>query len=433
MAEERVVSDVVCPFCGCCCDDLEIVVIGNQISEVRNACALGRSKFESRMEGRIRKPRRNFGSLVEIDLEEAVKLSAKILSGARYPLLWGWSCTTCEAQKVGVELAEEVGGIIDNTTSTCHGPSMLAVHDVGESSCTLGEARHRADLVVYWGCNPVHSHPRHMKRYSILSEGRFRKRRDERKTIVVDVRRTATARMADEFIRIEPNGDYEALTAIRMCLKGESLEQEKIAGIPSSKFEEIADEMMSCQYGIMFFGLGLTMSKGKARNVEAALSLVRELNAKTKFTIMPMRGHFNVTGANQLLAWQTGYPFAVDLSHGYPRYNPGETSAIEIAKRKDCDAILVVASDPISSFPLEASRHLFSIPILAIDPHETPTTKVASVVIPSAMVGVEARGTIYRMDGVPLELKKVVEPPKGVVQDEEILSAILKEVRRLRR
>ncbi|MBO3803594.1 MAG: formylmethanofuran dehydrogenase subunit B [Candidatus Brockarchaeota archaeon] len=433
MSEERTVRDVACPFCGCCCDDLEVTVANDRIVRVRNACALGRSKFESALEGRVPNPRRNFGNAVEVRFSEAVELSAKILSEARYPLLWGWSCTTSEAQRVGVELAEEVGGVIDSTTSTCHGPGILAVHDVGESSCTLGEVRHRADLVVYWGCNPVHAHPRHMQRYTVLSEGRFRKRRKDRRMVVVDVRRTATARMADEFIQIEPNGDYEALTAIRMCIRGEELEQENVAGVPSGRFEELADEMMSCEFGAMFFGLGLTMSEGKSRNVDAALSLVRELNERTKFVIIPMRGHFNVTGANEVLAWQTGYPFAVDFSQGYPRYNPGETTAVDIAKRGDCDAALVVASDPISNFPIGAARHLASIPLVAIDPHETATTKVANVVFPSAIVGIEAGGTVYRMDGVPIELKKVIEPPKGSFRDEEILSAILKAVRALRR
>jgi formylmethanofuran dehydrogenase subunit B len=48
-------------------------------------------------------------------------------------------------------------------------------------------------------------------------------------------------------------------------------------------------------------------------------------------------------------------------------------------------------------------------------------------------VGIEAGGTTYRMDGVPLPLRKVVEPPEGVKTDEEILSAILRRVRELKR
>jgi formylmethanofuran dehydrogenase subunit B len=37
------------------------------------------------------------------------------------------------------------------------------------------------------------------------------------------------------------------------------------------------------------------------------------------------------------------------------------------------------------------------------------------------------------MDHVPLPLKKVVDPPEGVLSDEEILRRILSEVRKMRK
>jgi formylmethanofuran dehydrogenase subunit B len=60
------------------------------------------------------------------------------------------------------------------------------------------------------------------------------------------------------------------------------------------------------------------------------------------------------------------------------------------------------------------------------------TAMVGDVVIPSAIVGIEKAGTAYRMDHVPLPLKKVVEPPKGLLSDEEILRKIMEEVRRIK-
>ena len=42
---------------------------------------------------------------------------------------------------------------------------------------------------------------------------------------------------------------------------------------------------------------------------------------------------------------------------------------------------------------------------------------------------IEIEGTAYSMDRVPLPLKKVVQPPNGILSDEEILSKILKEVK----
>ena len=192
---------------------------------------------------------------------------------------------------------------------------------------------------------------------------------------------------------------------------------------------EIADVLINCDFGVLFYGMGLAQSEGKNRNIEAAIELVRDLNARTKFSIMPMKGHFNVTGADAVLAWQTGYPFAVDFSLGYPRYNPGESTTTEILMRHESDAFLAVASDPVAGFPQAAVKHLFENPLIVIDPHLNATSLMADVIFPSAIVGIEKEGTAYRMDQVPLPLKKVVKPPTGVLDDEEILSKILEEVK----
>jgi formylmethanofuran dehydrogenase subunit B len=420
-----VVSNVVCPVCGCCCDDIELVIENNRIVEARNACAMGAAKFEKHhlhrnTDAYVRKN----GKLTKTTIEEAIQESARILSEASYPLLYGWSSTSCEAIKAGIELTEEVGGIIDNTSTVCHGPSILAVQNVGLIGATLGQIRHRADLIIYWGSNPWSAHPRHMERYTALSDGRFQRNIWRRVTARVraDSVRKKIARIVGIFFK---RGEKYLSRETEKKFEAVPEEERKliVVDVRKTRSAELAD---------IFFGLGLTMSKGKLRNVEAAIKLTQELNERTKFIIIPMRGHFNVTGANTVFTWQTGYPYAVDFSLGYPRYNPGETSAIDVLRRGDVDAALVIASDPVSNFPREAVRHLIDIPLIVIDPHLSPTATVADVVIPSAFVGIEAEGTAYRMDHVPLPLKKVVEPPDGILSDEEILRRILSEVRRLK-
>ena len=127
------------------------------------------------------------------------------------------------------------------------------------------------------------------------------------------------------------------------------------------------------------------------------------------------------------------YPFAVDFSQGYPRYNPGETSVVDILCRDESDAALVIASDPVAHFPQKAVENLVKKPLITIDPEVSPTSLMSDVVIPSAFVGIENSGTAYRMDHVPLPLKKVVEPPETCYPDQEILRKILNEVKRMRR
>jgi formylmethanofuran dehydrogenase subunit B len=472
-----VINSVTCPICGCLCDDIEVTVENNEVVKMKNGCAVCEAKFIGyKGEHRIHTPLvRKEGKLVPVSMEEAVHKAAEILANANYPILYGWSSTSSEAQRIGVELAEEVGGVLDNTAVVCHGPSILGVQEVGIPTCTLGQIRHRADLIIYWGCDPWSAHPRHLERYTSFTEGRFegsewktymnkvkasagKKKllsaqrieakkpasmaeslpinmppetlhKQGRKLIVIDVRKSMSAEMADYFIQVEPNKDYELMQAIRVLVQDGELDVEKVAGVPVEYLKEVADALVNCEFGVIFFGMGLTQTAGKFRNIEVAISLIRDLNMRTKFAIMPMRGHFNVTGANVVSAWQTGYPFGVDFSLGYPRYNPGETTCMDVLLRGEQDASLVIAADPGANFPKRAVENMVKKPLIVIDPHMNATAMLGDIVFPSAFVGIEVEGTAYRMDHVPLPLKKVVEPPEGVLSDEEILKRILEEVR----
>jgi formylmethanofuran dehydrogenase subunit B len=427
---KKTIPNVICPFCGSTCDDIEVTVENGKVT-TRGGCSTSLSKFlNCNVERPLTPLVKKDGELRETSYEDAIRRSAEILANAKYPLLYGWGSTCNEAVRTGLELAEWVGGVMDNTATFCHGPSLLASQEVGMVTGTLGEAMHQADLIIYWGSNPVHSHPHHVMRYSALSKGRYRPSRKSRTMVVVDVRKTDTAKLADQFIEVTPNGDYEFMCALRMAIRGDELEQDVIAGVPAKRIEELAELMISCQFGVLFFGLGLTATQGRHRNVDIALSLVRDLNARTKFLIFPMRGHFDITGACQVSSWTTGYPYAVDLSQGYPRYNPGDTTTIDILAREDCDAALVIAADAVSNFPVEATKNLAKVPVITIDPHLSPTALISEVVFPSTFVGIETGGVIYRMDGVALMTKPVVSPPPGVHSDVEILQDILSQVKK---
>ncbi len=424
------VTDVVCPLCGCVCDDVVVEVEDNKVTKVKGACAVGKSKLMGH--GRITSPAiRENGVLKDCSYDEAIKRAAEILAAARRPLMYGWSSTVCEASKVGIELAEEIGAVIDNTASVCHGPSVLAIQDVGLPSCTLGEVKNRADLVIYWGANPAAAHGNHMKRYSYISKGYFLPEgKKEKKLAVVDVRETKSAKLADVFIRIEPGKDYLVLSALRALLLGyDDVVPEEVGGVSKKDLLELVQMMKETKFGIIFFGMGVTHSRGRHNNIVNAIQVTRAAHKHTKFNIMPMRGHYNVNGFNQVCTWETGFPFSVDLSEGYAWYNPGETSSTDLLMRGECDAALFIATDPGAHFPGESIRHLSKIPVIQIDPYANPTTEFADVVIPAAISGIEAEGTVYRMDNIPLRLRKMIETE--YMTDEAIMKGILKETRLL--
>jgi len=418
------ITNVTCPFCGCLCDDLDVVVDGDRIVEVKNACVLGKDTFLHHRKG-LAEPRINGRSASS---EECLAEAARILAGARYPLIYGLASTESRAHRKAVELADLIGANIDHCSSVCHGPTAQGIQTVGAPTCTLGEVKNRADLVIFWGCNPAEAHPRHPSRYSVSARGLFTPQGKKDRTVIhVDVRRTPSTRMADAFLQIKPNADYDIFSALRALLKGHTLGVEEVGGVEVAEWLALLEQIKRSQFGILYWGMGLTMTRGKYLNVVALLLLAQELNQFTKFLSAPMRGHGNVVGMATVLTWQTGYPFGVNLSRGYPRYNPGEFTVVDLLARREVDAALIIASDPVAHLPAQAAGHLKAIPLIAIDPKESETTRIAQVVIPTAQAGISAPGIAYRMDHVPLPLKKVVDSPYP--SDAEVLTQLIGRIR----
>jgi len=295
----------------------------------------------------------------------------------------------------------------------------------GKVSCTLGEVKNRADLIIYWGGNPAECHPRHFTKYTLTQKGKFVPNgRKGRTMVLVDIRETPSGRAADIFLQIRPTKDFEVITALRAIIKNQRVDPRLVAetGLTVEQLQDFAERMKRARFGVLFFGMGISMTRGKHMNSAAILTLAAELNAFTKFVAMPMRGHGNVTGSDVVMRWTTGYPFGVNFSRGYPRYNPGEYSTIDLLVRGDVDAALILGADPGATMPQPAIDHLKRIPTIVLDPKVTHTSHLARVHITTAVTGVSAPGTVYRMDEIPLPLRPALRSPYPT--DEEVIRRI---------
>jgi formylmethanofuran dehydrogenase subunit B len=295
----------------------------------------------------------------------------------------------------------------------------------GKITCTLGEVKNRADFIVYWGGNPAECHPRHFTKYTLTQKGKFVPAgRKGRTMVLVDIRETMSAKAADIFLQIRPGKDFEVATTLRALVKGHPVDRQKVeeTGVTVERLQDIAERMKRAKFGVIFFGMGLSMTRGKHMNSGAILTLAAEMNAFTKFVCMPMRGHGNVTGADVVLRYTTGYPFGVNLARGFPRFNPGEFSTIDLLVRGDNDAALILGADPGATMPQPAIEHLSRIPTIVLDPKVTHTSRLARVHITTAATGVSAPGTVYRMDEIPLPLRPGLRSPYPT--DEEVVRRI---------
>ncbi len=420
----RTYSDVACTLCGCVCDDLEFDIKGARIEQVRGACKLAEpwlyalndcSPAAASIEGQT------------TSVEAALKRAELILRESRNPLIFGLSRSSTPGQRAAVRLAERLGANIDTTASICHGPSIMALQQVGESTCSLGEVRNRADLVIFWGANPVESHPRHIERYSVEPAGQFVPRgRKDRTLVVVDTKPTETSECADVFLQVKPGSDFEILWTLRQLIRGDDPAMPIDTGVPLEVLHDLARRMTDCRYGVVFFGLGLAQRGLGHATVEALLRLVAELNAHTRFVARRLRLSGDVTGADTVLCWQTGFPFAVNFARGFPRYNPGEYSANELLARQETDACLLVGSESVKLLSASAQATLRRIPTIVLDYPQIDTPWQPTIRFTTAVYGIHTSGTAYRMDEIPIPLRSMMNCRYRA--DEDILTALLKQI-----
>jgi formylmethanofuran dehydrogenase subunit B len=419
-------ADSVCTACGCLCDDIELVIDGDRIIAARSACPRG----EAMLLGSVAPagPACRIGGQAAT-VDEGVHRAAQILRAANSPLVLSLAQATCETHRAAVSLADRVGATLDTSTGL-EGPAVaMALQRVGQVTATLGELRHRADLVILWGVNPAESHPRLLEKHLLHPAGRFVPRgRADRTCIVIDAERTATAEQADLFLALSPQRQFEAIWTLRAIVKGVDLNADDVqtaTGVALADWLDLADRMKRARYGVVVFGPELTLGAGRHLNAEAILLLTRELNAHTRFVCLALRGGGNPTGADNVLASRTGFPFAVNFARGYPRFRATEYAAGQVLQRKEADAVVIVGRGD-ATLDLDAVGHaaLGLITLDAADVLPLPNATVAFAVAPFVRA---VPGTVYRMDGVALPLRPATV---AGLQDADVLRAIEREVQR---
>ncbi|MDF1558390.1 MAG: formylmethanofuran dehydrogenase subunit B [ANME-2 cluster archaeon] len=407
-----------CTGCALLCEDIQVRVDNNRIEQVEHACLKGKARIFGCKHVAV--PAVN-GAGVSID--DAINEAARILKGAKNPLLYGWSNSTSEAQMAGIELARTLGGVLDSTSSFCQGITINEIIKGTIPSCTLEEVREQADVMIFWGADPMSSHPRHLSRYSYFPRGELRQRgyEEDRTAISIDVWQSRTAKICkDMFYRIPPGGDAEFMRGLMDGLSGR---------VPKLSFDfdvkrilELAAVLKKAEFGVIFAGLGLVYSMKEDFGLLS--EFMDTLNRFSNFSLIPMAGHFNMRGFNQNLYDETGYIYRVKFVKS-KAVSGVEYSVVEQIKH-GADAVLVVGSDPLASLPASISRRLKDIPVILIDPCMNLTSQVADVTIPCSISGIDVGGTAVRMDGKTMEISPLVQ---GVnMSDAMIIKRIIKEV-----
>ena len=423
---------IPCSGCSLICDDIIVRSDGIFIDEVIGACSKGKERFDQvTAKNRILTPMiRKNGKLENVSWENALEKTIELLRNSSKPILYGFSNVTCEAQLKGIEFAKAIDGFIDSNSIICQGRILNVAKKTGITLTTLSEIINKADLLVLWGTNVAESIPRLLNK-ALFSRGKFRMTGREIKTLVIiDPVKTASFNVMgvrDLSLLIKPNKDLDLIRVLKdECCLADSIPSEGVAGIDQDDLKRLLLHLSGAENGVVFIGQGLLKPQAEPNILEEFLELIQMINLKQekgRISVVMVGGHFNMVGFDQVSLSICGKNGSLQFKDK----NLIETNDTIVSKIKnnDFDCSIIVGTDPISHFPIQLSKELSSKPLIVLDNRKSATSYIADVVLPTAISGIENGGLSYRLDQVPIELQKIVNPPSNIPSDEELLSTML--------
>jgi formylmethanofuran dehydrogenase subunit B len=395
MSDARVVAPAVCLGCGCACDDIAVHVAGGRITDAERACELGRRWFgDGRVPGAVLRG----GAAAALD--DALADAAALLWAARgRVLVYLAPDVSCEAQREEVAVTDRLRATVDGATSDAAASGLLAAQRRGRTTATLGEVRNRADRLVFWAVDPAERYPRFRSRYvPVPADGDV----PAREIIAVDVGAGRGPADAGARLALEPADEIAALSVMRAVVLGRALSE---LPPPLAAAAALARTLTQARYAVLVHDAEDGPAGGDPYRAEALIALTQALNGPTRAALTSLRGGGNRSGAEAVLTWQSGFPFAVEYSSGVPRYAPLERGGRPPAGR--CQAALVVGA--IAALPPEALAALRAalgdVPSVIIGPRASESAAGARVAIDTGVAGIHEAGIAYRMDEVPLPLR----------------------------
>ena len=346
MAESKEMLKYVpttCPYCGVGCG-LNLVVSDGKFVGVEpykrspinegKLCPKGETCWEFvHSPDRLTKPLiKKDGKFVEASWDEALTLIVKKFketSDKFGPKSLGFqsSCRTVNEDCYALQKWARAGFLtnnVDNCARICHGPSVAGLSlSFGSGAATNPfEDVLNSDLIVMWGSNAVEAHPLAGRRV-------MQAKKKGIKVIVVDPRRSATAKIADEWIQFNPSTHIALANSMMYWIIKEGLEDkefiakrtkgfedlkktvekyadvESIHGVPLEKVKDFARQYAKAKNAVIIYCLGITELTTGTDNVRSMgnLSMLTGNIGRPGVGVNPLRGQNNVQGACDMGAY----------------------------------------------------------------------------------------------------------------------------------
>lgn len=371
-----------------------------QLKVTENGCAKATSAFEKKVTTTPAKIKNR-----TVSTDEAIAEACRILKNSHTPLLAGLGADAAGMRQI-MRLADITGAVLDHLHGDALIRNTLVLQDLGWIMTTMAEIKNRADLIIFAGTDAA-DYPRFFERVVWHKHALFNKKNKRRIVYIGDKLNTtpgiSPAGDRPVVLNCKTNQIGEVISSLHTLLTGIKLDVTEVVGIKVKVLEQLVEQMQGAQYGVVVWSPGELDFPHSELTIQNFCEIVKYLTRFTRFAGFSLGGNDGATTANNLCAWQSGYPLRVNFNKGYPDYNAHYYSTRNLLKHKEVDALLW-----ISSFSSAINPPRASIPTIILAPPDLTLNFRPEVYLPVSTPGLDHAGQLFRTDGVvALPLKQL--------------------------
>jgi formylmethanofuran dehydrogenase subunit B len=327
-----------CTVCPLLCDDILITADG-----VEQACGHGRETILAALANKERpgaQPAEASENGQLLDRETATTRAASLLASARRVLITGLANATLEAITAACDLAETLGAAVDAglpESARAAGPTIARA---GEVTAAFEELRDRADLVIFWCCDPTKSHPRFIERFVAppLADGR------QRQTIAIGAGSVVPDASTHRHLPLASDLAVELARCLHLRIAGRHA-PDTLDGPLASDSSQLHDAIRSATCVAIITG---DADDSVGLEAWSIVHLVRTIAHEKHAFQVPLgaglaAGGANVAGTSAVCTWRYGAAGAIARADRMGSlFLPGESDARRLIERGEVDAVMIL-------------------------------------------------------------------------------------------
>jgi len=284
----------------------------------------------------------------------AVAEAARLLTASRCPVIAGLG-TDIAGARAAILLAERLGAIVDHAHSDTLLRDVDVMRGAGIMITTPNEARLRGDVLLLVGSGLIEAWPELAGRLlTRASPEGGRKRRVLWLCPGQDMKRLAAEHADIQTIGRDSRQLPLVLAALRARIAGRVVAD---ASIATRLVNLVVPELKSARFGVAVWSAAALDPLA----IEMLCGIIRDLNAATRFTGLPLAPADNAMGVLQVCGWMTGFPMRTGFGRGYPEHDPWRFDARRLVESGEADCAVW-----ISAYRAAAPLWQGDLPVIAL-------------------------------------------------------------------